>query len=347
MNPPYRLYDGSRTGAESETDDRSLTRGHERLRDQTQVHAGGTTILSFRRPTGMALFSALIVALLPTSAAHAAQSEYGSIAWSQSTGVVAVGFAGSIDDAAQVAIGQCEAQGGASDCKAYGWFYQAYAAFAHGSVTGWGFGWGTNAGYADSNAMRYCQQNSSDNSCQIVFRTQTSDVSGDAPPATGGTFATPITPSPTPTSQPPAYVSVPNLLGLSLSDARQALPQGLTLGTVTGSGGTVVDQQPKAGDVVARNTYVNLVLGAQGFPTWLVILLVVLAVLVILTVLVERILWQRAQRRYWNTRIRVTSTPDPNPITRLREPGKTVRFAVQVEVHPDRGVQTLQEVVTQ
>jgi hypothetical protein len=57
---------------------------------------------------------------------------------------------------------------------------------------------------------------------------------------------------PTPTYPPtPAYVSVPNLLGLSLSGVRQALPQGLMLRTVTGSGGTVVDQQPKAGDVVA------------------------------------------------------------------------------------------------
>jgi hypothetical protein len=45
-------------------------------------------------------------------------------------------------------------------------------------------------------------------------------------------------------------------------------------------------------------------------------------------------------------RIRVTSTPDSSPIIRVREPGKTVRFAVQVEVHLDRGVQTLQEVVT-
>jgi hypothetical protein len=125
------------------------------------------------------------------------------------------------------------------------------------------------------------------------------------------------------------------------------LPPGLTLGTVTGSGGTIVDQQPKAGDVVTPNTYVNLVLGAPGFPTWLAVLLVVLAVLGVLAVLVGRILWQRAQRRIWDARIRVTSTPDPNPIIRLREPGKTVRFAVQVEVHPDRGVQTLQEVVTQ
>ncbi|MFL6147255.1 MAG: DUF4189 domain-containing protein [Pseudonocardiaceae bacterium] len=244
--------------------------GRERLRDRTQVHVGGITFLSFRRRIALALFGALIVALLPASAANAAQSEYGAIAWSRSTAAVTVGFAGSIDDAAQAAIGQCQAQSGASDCKAYGWSYQAYAAFAHGSVTGWGFGWGTDAGYADSNAMQYCQQNNSDNSCQIVFRTQTSEVSADTPPATGGIFATPITPSPTPTYQPsptyepsptygptptypptPAYVSVPNLLGLSLSGVRQALPQGLTLRTVTGSGGTVVDQQPKAGDVVA------------------------------------------------------------------------------------------------
>jgi hypothetical protein len=139
---------------------------------------------------------------------------------------------------------------------------------------------------------------------------------------------------------------VPNLLGLPLNNARQALPQALQLGTVTGSGGTVVDQQPKAGDMVPANTSVNVVLSAPTFPTWLVILLAILALLGIVAVLVTRILRQHAQRQHWNASIRVKPTPDPNPIIRLREPGKTVRFAVQVEVHPDHGVQTLQEVVT-
>jgi hypothetical protein len=358
----YRLRRSSRTGAESDTGDQSH-RGvnRESLPDWPQGHAGAIPNLSLRRGIGLALFVALVVSLFPVSAASAAQSEYGSIAWSRSTGVVAVGFAGSINDAAQAAIGQCQAQSGTSDCAAYGWFYQAYAAFAHGSVTGWGFGWGTGTGYADSYAMQNCQQNSSDNSCQIVLRTQTPEVSGDTPPATGGIFATPITPSPTPTYQPsptyepsptygsstPANVSVPNLLGLSLNDARQTLPQGLQLGTVTGSGGTVVGQQPQAGDAIPANTYVNVVLSAPGFPTWLVILLVVLALLGIVTVLITRIFWQRAQRQHWNASIRVKPMPGPNPIIRLREPGKTVRFAVQVEVHSDPGVQTLQEVVTQ
>lgn len=361
-NDQARRDDRFITVLDPKTDDHSR-RMSNRERSRGKLHhrgISGGTVQNFRHRIGLMLFGALVFALLPTSAANAAQSEYGSIAWSRSTAVVAAGFAGSIDDAAQAAISQCQAQSGASDCKAYGWFYQAYATFAHGSVTGWGFGWGTNAEYADSYAMQYCQQNSSD--CQIALRTQTPEVSADTPPAAGGTFATPITPSPTPTYQPsptyePAptyppsapsspYVSVPNLRGLSLNTAQQALPQGLTLGTVTGSGDTVVDQQPKPGDVVPPNSSVDLMLSTPGFPTWLAVLLVVLTVVCILALLVAQIMRQHAQRQRWNAAIRVKSTPDPNPITRLQEPGKTVRFAVQVEVHPDPGVQTLQEVAT-
>ena len=361
LNQRYRLPRRSRPGAESGAGHQSHSGGRrEKLPERPQGYAGALAIMSLRRGISLALPLALVVSFFPVSAASAAQSEYGSIAWSRSTGVVTVGFAGSADDAAQAAIGQCQAQSGASDCAAYGWFYQAYAAFAHGSGsgTGWGFGWGTDTGYADSYAMQYCQQDTSD--CQIVLRTQTPEVSNDTPPATGGIFSTPISPTPTPTYQPsptyepqptyspstPANVTVPNLLGLSLNNAQQTLPQGLQLGTVTGSDGTVVDQQPKAGDVVPANTSVNVVLSGRGFPTWLVILIVALALLGIVAVLVARILWQQAQRRHWNTRIRVKTVSDPNPIIHLREPGKTVRFAVQVEIHPDRGVQTLQEVVT-
>jgi hypothetical protein len=72
-----------------------------------------------------------------------------------------------------------------------------------------------------------------------------------------------------------------------------------------------------------------------------------LVVLGIAAVLIAGVLRQRAQRRHWHGQIRVKSTPDAHPIIRLQEPGKTVKFAVQVEVHPDHGVQTLQEVVAQ
>ncbi|MGH3697559.1 MAG: DUF4189 domain-containing protein [Pseudonocardiaceae bacterium] len=353
------LHDDPRAGAESKIGGRSRrVCSRDGLCEQLhRVQTSSVAGLSFRRRIGLALFGALVVALFPATPANAAQREYGSIAYSGSTAIAAVGFAGSMNDAALTAIEQCHAQGGASDCAAYGWFYQGYGAFAHGSGTEWGFGWGTNAGYAASYAMQYCQQNSSDNSCQITSRAQTPGVADESPSATGGTFSTPITPPSTPTYQtpptyesPPTYtlptsanVSVPDLLGLSLSNARQTLPQGLQLGTITGNAGTVVDQQPKAGDLVPPNTRVDLVLGAPGFPTWLAVLLVVLA---ILALLVARILRQRAQRRHWNARIRIESALDPNPTTRLREPGKTARFTVQVEVHPDQGVQNVREVVT-
>ncbi|MDQ3905934.1 MAG: DUF4189 domain-containing protein [Actinomycetota bacterium] len=266
---------------------------------------GRIALLPCRRHTGLALFAALLVALLPTDAASAAQEDYGAIAWSRSTGVMAVGFAGSVNNAAQAAIVQCQANGGGSDCAAYGWFYQGYAAFAHGNETGWGFGWGTDAGYADTYAIQYCQQNSSDNSCQIASRTQTPGVAEESPSATGGTFSTPITTSPTPTYQPPPR-SGPTLTYRPATPAR-----------------------------------------VPGATTWLAVLLVVLVAVGIAAVLVARILRQAAQRRHWHAQIRVKSTPDSHPSVRLQEPGKAVTFAVRVEVHPDHGLQTLQEAVTQ
>jgi hypothetical protein len=264
-----------------------------------------SAIPAFRRRASLALFAALLVTLLPVNAASAAQGDYGAIAWSRSTAAVAVGFAGSVNNAAQAAISQCQAQSGASDCAAYGWFYQGYAAFAHSNGTDWGFGWGTDAGYADTYAMQYCQQNSSDNSCQIALRTQIPGVAEESPSATGGTFSTPITTSLTPTYQP-SPAAEPTLTYPPATPAR-----------------------------------------APGPTTWLAALLVVLVVLGIAAVLIAGILRQRAQRRHWHAQIRVKSTPDAHPIIRLQEPGKTVKFAVQVEIHPDHGVQTLQEVVAQ
>lgn len=360
-NRQPQLHDGFRSDTESRIGDRSLMvcrcegfsgRLHRLL-------IGSMTCLSFRRHIGLVILGALLAALLLASPAHATQNEYGSVAYSQSTAIAAVGFAGSMNDAALAAIEQCRAQGGASDCAAYGWFYQGYGALARGSGTAWGFGWGTNAQDADSYAVQYCRQYSGDDSCQVTFRAQISGVADESPSATGGTFSTPITSPPTSTYQaPPTYdsptytppptparVSVPNLLGLSLNDARQALPTGLELGTISGSAGAVVDQQPKAGALVPPYTRVDLVLSAPGFPAWLAVLLVVLALLGVLALLVAQVLRQRAQRRHWNGRIRVESGPDPNPTIHLQEPDKAASFAVKVEVHPDRGVQSVREVV--
>jgi hypothetical protein len=138
---------------------------------------------------------------------------------------------------------------------------------------------------------------------------------------------------------------MPNLVGLSRDDAQRALPQGLSLGTVSGNDGTVVDQQPRAGDQVPPNARVNLVLSGPGFPAWLAVLLAVLVVLGVgLALLTARVLRHRAERRHWDARIRVESAPDLNPTIHLQEPHRAASFTIRVEMHPDHGVQSVREV---
>ncbi len=307
-----------------------------------RLRARNVTGLRFRSRIGLVAFGALLAALLPVNTAHAAQNDYGAIAYSESTAIASVGFAGNMDDAALAAVEQCRTQGGASDCAAYLWFQQGYAALARGSAGYFGTGWGTDAQYADTYAIQICQQRGGGDSCQVLFRAQTPGVADESPSATGGAFATPVRPTPsTPPPAPPASVSVPNLVGLSRDDAQRALPQGLGLGTVSGSDGTVVDQQPKAGDQVPPGTQVNLVLNTPSSPPWLDVLVVFIVGLALLVALVLR---RRAERRRWHGRIRVESAPDLNPKIHLREPDRAASFTVRVEVHPDHGVQSVREV---
>jgi hypothetical protein len=134
---------------------------------------------------------------------------------------------------------------------------------------------------------------------------------------------------------------------LSLDDARRTLLQGLELGTVSGNDGTVADQQPKAGALVPPYTRVNLVLSAPASRTGLALWIVLVAGLVLLALLAAQILRHRAQRGHWDGRIRVESVPDPNPTIQLREPDRAASFTVQIEIHPDHGVQSVREVVHQ
>jgi len=359
--PHTQLREGFETGAWGKIGDRLPTvRSRDiwimRLR---RPQARNMTGLRSRSRISLVALGALLAALLLANPAHAAQNEYGAIAYSKSTAIAATGFAGSMNDAALAAVEQCRTQSGASDCAGLGWFYQGYGALARGSGDSWGFGWGTNAQYADSYAIQYCQQYGGGSSCQVASRAQTPGVADDSPSATGGTFATPVT-QPPPTYSPPTYqapptynrpappaptsVNVPNLVGLSLDDARQALPQGLELGTVSGNDGTVANQQPKAGDQVPPYTRVDLVLSAPGFPAWLTVLLAVLALLGVgLALLAARALRHRAERQRWDGRIRVKPAPDPNPTIHLRAPDSAASFIVRVEVHPDHGVQSVRE----
>lgn len=333
--------------------------------------------LRLRSHISLALLGALLVALLSVNPAHAEQNEYGSIAYSESTAIATVGFAGSIGDAALAAAEQCRAQSGAQDCAAYLWFYQGYGALARSSNGHFGTGWGTDAQWADTYAIQTCQEYGGDN-CQVVFQTQSPGVAGESPSAKGGVFETPISPPSLPTYDPPTYdpptydppsydppptyqfpptydpptlpapssVIVPNLIGLSLDDARRVLPQGLELGMMSGNDGTVVDQQPRAGDLVPRYTRVNLVLSAPGFPVWLAVLAVFAVLGVGLALLTARVLRHRTERQRWESRIRVEPAPDLKPTIRLWEPDRVPRFTVRVEVRPDRGVQSVREVVS-
>ncbi len=359
--PQAQLSEGFRTGMESRIGDRlptvcSHNRWMERLR-RLQVR----NMTRLRSRIGLVAVGALLAALLQANPAHAAQNEYGAIAYSPSTEIAAAGFAGNKDDAALAAVDQCRAQGGAADCAAYLWFYQAYGALARGSSDHFGTGWGTDSHYSDTYAIQTCKQQGGGNSCHVTFRASTPSVADETPPATGGAFATPVhgapstppyttpyTPPPytTPYTPPPSSISMPNLVGLSRDDAQRALPPGLWLGTVSGNDGTVVDQQPRAGDQVLPYTRVNLVLSGPGFPVWLAVLLAILAVLVVgLTLLAARVLQRRAECRRWDGRIRVKPAPDPNPTIHLREPNRAASFAVRVEVHPDHGVHSVREVV--
>lgn len=268
-----------------------------------------------------------------------------------------VGFAGSIGDAALAAANQCQTQSGAQDCAAHLWFHQGHGALARGSNGSFSTGWGTDAQWADTYAIQTCQEQFGGENCQVVFRAQSPGVAGASLSATGGVFETPIPPQPPPTYSPPptyepptlptpATVSVPNLVGLSLDNARRALPQSLQLGTVSGNDGTVVDQQPRAGDLVAPDTRVNLVLGASGFPAGLAVLALLAVLGVGLALLTAQVLRHRTERQRWEGQIRVESAPDASPTIRLREPDSVPRFTVWVEVRPDRGVQSVREVVS-
>lgn len=343
-------------GITSRLSDRLLTsyrrnRWIERLRDRSR------NMMALRSCVSLTLLGVIIFALPPAIPAYAEQNEYGAIAYSESTMTATVGFAGSIGDAALAAANQCQTQSGAQDCAAHLWFHQGYGALARGSNGSFSTGWGTDTQWADTYAVQTCQKDFGGVNCQVVFRAQSPGVAGESLSATGGVFETPIPPQPPPTySPPPTYeppalptpttVSVPSLVGLSLDNAQRALPPSLQLGTVSGNDGTVVDQQPRAGNLVSPDTRVNLVLGASGFSAGLAVLALLAVLGVGLALLTAQVLRHRTERQRWEGRIRVELAPDVNPTIRLWEPDSGPRFTVLVEVRPDRGVQSVREVVS-
>ena len=157
---------------------------------------------SFRGPVGLAAVGAMLVALLvpvtllQPGTAHALTEDYGSIAYSPSKQVVAAGLGFTQAGAKNAALYQCVANGGAADCWALDWFYDAVGAFAVASngAYGSGQGWADNAANAtagaDTAATQICQQYGGTD-CKVTFHASTSYVSDSG---TGGAYPQPTLP---------------------------------------------------------------------------------------------------------------------------------------------------------
>ena len=103
--------------------------------------------------------------LLASVASASAQDYYGAIAYSQSTG--SYGFSYDHPTRARAengALSECLAR--ANDCTVALWFRNACGALAIGAGGGWGTGWGSNRGLAESAAIQTCRRFT--NSCSVV-----------------------------------------------------------------------------------------------------------------------------------------------------------------------------------
>ena len=97
------------------------------------------------------------------SSAALAEDYFGAIAFSQGSG--RYGYAsdyGSRESAEGEALKEC----GDSDCTIVLWFKNACAALAKGNDNGYGTGWASTRGEAESIAMSNCNKNSS--ACSVV-----------------------------------------------------------------------------------------------------------------------------------------------------------------------------------
>src|SRR5262249_44784997 len=156
---------------------------------------------------GLAVVAALLLSLLPVTA-QAAPGGFGAIAYSPSTKGASFGAGGSQSSAQNAAVAGCKSPGGGGDCAARLWFENGYGALAS-SGDRFGTGWGTNAQYARSYAIRICQQHGGTN-CTVVYTAHTSDTPAESPSARGGVASG----SPPPQSkqggqQPPAIPNKP------------------------------------------------------------------------------------------------------------------------------------------
>jgi hypothetical protein len=127
--------------------------------------------------------SLVAITFFPTGTARAGPSDFGGIAYSASTRVVAGGTGGSQVSAESAAIVACHASGGDQNCAAYLWVENGYGAFARsdgGAGDQFGTGWSDTAERATQEAIAVCQQQQGTD-CAEVFSFHTSGVDANLP----------------------------------------------------------------------------------------------------------------------------------------------------------------------
>jgi Domain of unknown function (DUF4189) len=151
---------------------------------------------SFRWLAGFGTVTAALAALLVPVTAQAVTEDYGSIAYSPSTGVMVAGRGFTQNGAKMAALYECVAQGGGSDCWALDWYHDAIGSFAaspngdYGTGQGWADGMSQATSTADYYAKQTCQKYGG-TGCQVVFRGYTAYVSSSG---TGGGYPQPTIP---------------------------------------------------------------------------------------------------------------------------------------------------------
>jgi hypothetical protein len=157
------------------------------LRRRRQVWPQALSKLPLRSFVLTLAISLVAFTLLATGTAHAGPNDFGGIAYSPSTRVVAGGAGDSQVSAESAAIVACHASGGDQHCAAYLWVENGYGSFARsdsGAGDRFGTGWGDTAERAVQEAIAVCQQNQG-TACAEVATFQTSDIDANSP-ARGG-----------------------------------------------------------------------------------------------------------------------------------------------------------------
>jgi murein DD-endopeptidase MepM/ murein hydrolase activator NlpD len=133
--------------------------------------------LRLRRSLHLLALNILLLLFSPffiETAIGAQTQDFGSFAYSPSTGVAASNIGYTKAEAQAAAELACRSQGGDWDCQAVAWFRNSLGALARASNGSWGWGWGSQGPDADDRAMKSCQEGGRD--CQIIRRERTASI---------------------------------------------------------------------------------------------------------------------------------------------------------------------------